>query len=113
MGKKVDLVCLSATMPGRHSGDQVHKVKKTAAPSFTFYCLRPYDVTTEAGKAERSDHLWFVRDLCEEIEARKLGNKPWTLLVITACPYATPLTPLPLPSVQRGGDTRRLSVLDR
>ena len=25
---------LVAAMPGRHSGDQVHKVKKTAAPSF-------------------------------------------------------------------------------
>ena len=31
-GKKVDFVYLVATMPGRHSGDQVHKVKKTAAP---------------------------------------------------------------------------------
>ena len=42
MGEKVDFVYLIATMPGRHSGDQVCKVKKTAAPLFfTFYCFRP------------------------------------------------------------------------
>ena len=33
-GEKIDFVCLIATMPGRHSGDQVHKVKKTAVPLF-------------------------------------------------------------------------------
>ena len=32
MGQKIDFVYLTATMPGRHSGDQVHKVKKAAAP---------------------------------------------------------------------------------
>ena len=37
MGEKVDFVCLIATMPGRHSGDQVHKVKKTAAPLFLYF----------------------------------------------------------------------------
>ena len=26
--EKLDFVCLVAAMPGRHSGDQVHKVKK-------------------------------------------------------------------------------------
>ena len=41
MGAKIDGVYLIATMPGRHSGDQVHKVKKTPAPSFyfLFYCV--------------------------------------------------------------------------
>ena len=34
MGQKIDFVYLIATMPGRHSGDQVHKVKKNAAPLF-------------------------------------------------------------------------------
>ena len=34
---KIDLVCLVAAMPGRHSGDQVHIVKKTAAPLCLFY----------------------------------------------------------------------------
>ena len=35
-GGAIDFVYLRSgtTMPGRHSGDQVHKVKKTAAPSF-------------------------------------------------------------------------------
>ena len=37
MGEKVDVVYLIATMPGRHSGDQVHKVKKTAAPLFLLF----------------------------------------------------------------------------
>ena len=37
MGGKIDFVYLIAT---RHSGDQVHKAKKTAAPSFLFYCFR-------------------------------------------------------------------------
>ena len=37
MGQKIDFVYLIATMPGRHSGDQVHKVKKTAAPLFLFF----------------------------------------------------------------------------
>ena len=32
--EKIDFVYLIATMPGRHSGDQVHKVKKNAAPPF-------------------------------------------------------------------------------
>ena len=31
-GEKIDFVCLFAAMPGRRSGGQVHKVKKTAAP---------------------------------------------------------------------------------
>ena len=37
-GEKIDFVCLGSgtTMPGRHSGDQVHKVKKNAAPSFVY-----------------------------------------------------------------------------
>ena len=34
MGQKIDFAVRLATMPGRHSGDQVHKVKKTPAPSF-------------------------------------------------------------------------------
>ena len=34
MWEQVDCVHLIATVPGRHSGDQVHKVKKTAAPLF-------------------------------------------------------------------------------
>ena len=29
---KIDFVYLVATVPGLHSGDQVHKVKKNAAP---------------------------------------------------------------------------------
>ena len=33
-GENIDFLYLIATMPGRHSGDQVHKVKQTAAPSF-------------------------------------------------------------------------------
>ena len=37
MGQKVDFVCLVATMPGRHSGDHVHKVKNTAAPFFYIF----------------------------------------------------------------------------
>ena len=37
---KTDFVYLIAAMPGRHSGDQVHKVKKTAAPLFLFYGCR-------------------------------------------------------------------------
>ena len=37
MGEKVDFVYLIATMPGRHSGDQVHKVKKAAAPSLLYF----------------------------------------------------------------------------
>ena len=36
-GVKVDFVYLIATMPGRHSGDQVHKVKKAAAPSLFYF----------------------------------------------------------------------------
>ena len=32
MGQRSTLLHLIATMPGRHSGDQVHKVKKNAAP---------------------------------------------------------------------------------
>ena len=40
MGQKLDFVCLVATMPGRHSGDQVHKVKKIAAPSFLYFRYR-------------------------------------------------------------------------
>ena len=32
MGEKIDFVYLIATLPGRHCGAQVHKVKKTAAP---------------------------------------------------------------------------------
>ena len=35
-GKNIDLVYLIATTPGRHSGDQVHNVKKNAAPSFWY-----------------------------------------------------------------------------
>ena len=38
-GVKVDFVYLIATMPGRQSGDQVHKVKKIAALFFVF-CLQ-------------------------------------------------------------------------
>ena len=34
MGEKIDFVYLIATMPGRHSGAQVHKAKKNAAPWF-------------------------------------------------------------------------------
>ena len=37
MEEKVDFVYLIATVPGRHSGDQVHKVKKTAAPFFLHF----------------------------------------------------------------------------
>ena len=33
-GTNIDFVYLIGTMPGRHSGDQVHKVKQVAAPSF-------------------------------------------------------------------------------
>ena len=47
MGQKVDFVCLVATMPGRHSGDQVHKVKKSAAPLLLFYGCR---YTNEVGR---------------------------------------------------------------
>ena len=36
-GAKVDFVYLVATTPERHSGDQVHNVKKAAAPSFPFF----------------------------------------------------------------------------
>ena len=35
-GAKLDFVYLIATVPGRHSGDQVHEVKKNAAPLFFF-----------------------------------------------------------------------------
>ena len=36
-GEKVDFVCLIAAIAGRHGGgDQVHKVKKAAAPSFLY-----------------------------------------------------------------------------
>ena len=33
-GEQVDFVYLIATMPGQHSGDQVHKAEKNAAPHF-------------------------------------------------------------------------------
>ena len=40
-GEKIDFVYVIATMPGRHSGDQVHKVKKAAAAIvFIFYRVR-------------------------------------------------------------------------
>ena len=39
-GANIDFAVRLATMPGRHSGDQVHKVKKAAAPSFLFYGFR-------------------------------------------------------------------------
>ena len=44
MGNKVDFVCLAATVPGRHSGGQVHKVKKHAAPlvGMVYLCLLYY-----------------------------------------------------------------------
>ena len=32
MGKNIDFAVRLAAMPGRHSGDQIHKVKKAAAP---------------------------------------------------------------------------------
>ena len=38
-GRNPSFVYLIATMPGRHSGDQVHKIKKNAAP-FVIYCFR-------------------------------------------------------------------------
>ena len=40
--EKIDFVYLIATMPGRHSGDQVHKDKKNAAPPFLTYCPSRY-----------------------------------------------------------------------
>ena len=43
MGGKVDFAVRrsGATMPGRHSDDQVRKVKTTAAPSFFYiFCLQ-------------------------------------------------------------------------
>ena len=39
-GGKSDFAVRLATMPGRHSGDQVHKVKKAAAPLFLYLSLR-------------------------------------------------------------------------
>ena len=38
-------------MPGRHSGDQVHKVKKTAAPSFFIFYAQSQR-TNVAGAAD-------------------------------------------------------------
>ena len=39
MGINIDFVCLIATMPGRHSGGQVHKVKQNAAPLLLYLLL--------------------------------------------------------------------------
>ena len=49
MGQKIDFVYVIATMPGRHSADQVHKVKEAAAPSFLFYGCR-CDVCSRQGQ---------------------------------------------------------------
>ena len=48
MGEKVDFVYLIAHVPGRHSGDQVHKVKKAAAPSFYILLLQARPMATLA-----------------------------------------------------------------
>ena len=56
-GEKSDFVYLVATMPGRHSGDQVHKVKKTAAPSFLHFTAsgmpRPLLIGADTGVGPR------------------------------------------------------------
>ena len=43
-------------MPGRHSGDQVHKVKKNAAPLFLINCIFRYDrVAAKMGYGYQAD----------------------------------------------------------
>ena len=97
MGQKTDFVYWIATMPGRHSGDQVHKVKKTAAPLLLYFtcsqtqlalawCLKNGDVSTVITGASRVEQveenfaaLSFVDKLTPAVMAEidvTLGNKP-------------------------------------
>ena len=66
MGEKVDFVYLIATMPGRHSGDQVHKVKKTAAPSFSFF------------RCDGLNHTWWQQGVDDgkglALETQSMGS---------------------------------------
>ena len=67
MGEKVDFVCLIATMPGRHSGDQVHKIKKTAAPSLLHF--------TALGSSPRASCRPQTRGACRATTASSMFSK--------------------------------------
>ena len=47
---KIDYVYLIATMPGRHSGDQVHEAKKMPRHCLILYCFRYGAVVAVCGK---------------------------------------------------------------
>ena len=60
---------LIATIPGKHSGDQVHKVKENAALSFFINCagtmipvMDPANKTQYARRCEY-DGKWYGHDL--------------------------------------------------
>ena len=82
-GRKIDFVYLLATMSGRHSGDQVHKAKKPAAPLFLIYCSRRYTADKDSnGQLDKEGWVALVDKLLDDRAPNTADDKEeWVALV--------------------------------